>query len=82
MKKEKQDGEDGSYHIAQIGLGDRGKNKSKNGLDLIWIEIGFFLNSRNEPTRPVMGTIFLVYVHNVCIHFCSAVQLRGWSSAA
>ena len=36
-------GEDGSYHTAQIGLGDRGRKKSKNGLDLIWIEIGFFL---------------------------------------
>ena len=35
-------GQDGSYHTAQIGLGDRGRKKSKNGLDLIWIEIGFF----------------------------------------
>ena len=38
----------------------RGRKKSKNGLDLIWIEIGFFFNSRNELARPVMGTIFLV----------------------
>ena len=32
-------------------------------LDLIWIEIGVFKKqnfSRNELTRPVMGTIFLV----------------------
>ena len=50
----------GSYHTAQIGLGDIRRKNSKNGLDLIWIEIGFFLNSRNEPARPVMGTIFLV----------------------
>ena len=35
-------GQDGSYHTAQIGLGDRGRKKKKNGLDLIWIEIGFF----------------------------------------
>ena len=33
---------DSSYHTAQIGLGDRGRKKSKNGLDLIWIEIGLF----------------------------------------
>ena len=42
MKKEKT-GEDGSYHTAQIGLGDRGRKKSKKwigfDLDLIWIEI-------------------------------------------
>ena len=60
QKRRSKTGEDGSYHTAQIGLGDRGRKKSKNGLDLIWIEIGFFLNSRNEPVRPVMGTIFLV----------------------
>ena len=55
--------EDGGYHTAQIGLGDRGRKKSKKwigfALDLIWIEIGFFQNSRNEPARPVMGAIFL-----------------------
>ena len=45
--------EDGSYHTAQIGLGDRGRKKSKNGLDLIWIEMDFFLNSKNELARPV-----------------------------
>ena len=60
MKKKRKTGEDGSYHTAQIGLGDRRRKKSKNGLDLIWFEIGFFFNSRNEPARPVMGTIFLV----------------------
>ena len=50
--------EDGNYHTAQIGLGDRGRKKRKNwiGLNLDWI----FLNSRNEPARLVMGTIFLV----------------------
>ena len=61
-KKEKQDwsktGEDGGYHTAQIGLGDRRRKKSKNRLDLIWIEIGFFFNSKNEPASPVMGTFF------------------------
>ena len=30
-------------------------------LDLIWIEIGVLI-SRNELARPVMGTIFLVYI--------------------
>ena len=60
QKEKSKTGEDGSYHIAQISLGDKIRKKSKNGLDLIWIEIGFFLNSRNEPARPVLGTIFLV----------------------
>ena len=35
---------DGSYHTAQIGLGDRGRKKSNKwigfNLDLIWIDIG------------------------------------------
>ena len=35
---------DGNYHTAQIGLGDRGRKKSKKwigfNLDLIWIDIG------------------------------------------
>ena len=40
-KKKSKTGEDGSYQTAaQIGLGDRGRKKAKNGLDLIWIEIG------------------------------------------
>ena len=30
-------GEDGSYHTAQVGLGDRGRKRSKKGMDLIWI---------------------------------------------
>ena len=71
-KKESKTGEDGSYHTAQVGPGDRGKKKSKkrNGFDLdliwiyvIWIEIEVFKNkknSRNELARPVMGTVFLV----------------------
>ena len=46
-RKKSKTGEDGSYHTAQIGLGDRGRKKSKKwigfDLDLIWIEIGFFL---------------------------------------
>ena len=42
LKKKSKTGEDGSYHTAQIVLGDRRRTKSKNGLDLIWIEIGFF----------------------------------------
>ena len=59
MKKERKTGEDGSYHTAQIGLGDRGRKKSKKwiafDLDLIWIEI-----QGMSPARPVMGAIFLV----------------------
>ena len=39
-------------------------------LDLIWIEIRVFKNSRNELTRPVMGTIFLVSVE------CCKVLIR------
>ena len=57
-------GEDGSYRTAQVGSGDRARKKSKKwigyDLDLNWIEIGVFKYSRNELTRPVMGTIFLV----------------------
>ena len=33
-KRRSKTGEDGSYHTAQIGLGDRGRKKSKNELDL------------------------------------------------
>ena len=55
-----------SYHTAQISLGDRGRKKSKKligfNLDLIWIDIGVKKNSRNEPARPLMGTIFLVII--------------------
>ena len=41
-RKKCKTGEDGSYHTAQVGIGDRGRKKSKkkrNGfdLDLIWI---------------------------------------------
>ena len=37
------------------------ERRAKNGLDLIWIEIEVLI-SRNELSRPVMGTIFLVSV--------------------
>ena len=41
QRKKSKTGEDGSYHTAQVGPGDRGreKNKKRNGfdLDLIWI---------------------------------------------
>ena len=30
-------GENGSYHRAQVGLGDRVRQKSKNGMDFIWL---------------------------------------------
>ena len=30
-------GEDGSYHTAQVGPRDRGRKKSKKGMELIWI---------------------------------------------
>ena len=37
MKKEKQDRRNGSYHRAQVGPGDRGRKKSKKGMDFIWL---------------------------------------------
>ena len=47
-RKKSKTGEDGSYHTAQVGPGDRGRKKSKKligfDLDLIWIEIGVFQN--------------------------------------
>ena len=62
-RKKSKTGENGSYHTAQVGPGDRGRKKSKKwieyDLDLIWIEIGVLI-SRNELSRPVLGTIFLV----------------------
>ena len=43
-KKKRKTREDGSYHTALLGLGDRGRKKSKKwigfDLDLIWIENG------------------------------------------
>ena len=48
-KKEKKTGEDFGYHTAQIGLGDGRRKKRKNGLNLIWIEIGFFLIQGMSP---------------------------------
>ena len=33
QKKKSKTREDGSYHTAQIGLGDRGRNKKRIGLD-------------------------------------------------
>ena len=50
-------GKDGSYHTAQIGLEDRGRKNSKNGLDLIWIEIGFFLIQRMSPLAVYFSSI-------------------------
>ena len=59
------------------------ERKAKNGLDMIWIEIGVLI-SRNELARPVMGTIFLVVISFVSVcakniweftplqHFCMA----------
>ena len=70
-RKSSKTGEDGSYHTARVGPGDRGRKKRKKcigyDLDLLWIEIGVLKNSRNELTRPVMGTIFLVYI---CRYVC------------
>ena len=37
MKKEKQDRRNGSNHRAQVGPGDRGRKKSKRGMDFIWL---------------------------------------------
>ena len=37
MKKEKQAGENVSYHTAQVSPGDRGRKKSKKGMDFIWL---------------------------------------------
>ena len=43
-RKKSKTGQDGSYHTSQIGLGNRGRKKSKKcigfDMDLIWIEIG------------------------------------------
>ena len=64
-RKTSKTGEDGCYHTAQIGPGDRRRKKSNEfDLDLIWIEIGVFKNkiSRNELARPVMRSIFLVKI--------------------
>ena len=57
-KKERKTEEEGSYQTAQVGLGDRGRMKSKKyiGFNLDCNRI--FKNSRNESARPVMGTIF------------------------
>ena len=44
----------------RLALETEEERRAKNGLDLIWIEIGFFKISRNTLARPVMGTIFLV----------------------
>ena len=57
LRKKSKTGEDDSYHTAQVGPGDRGRKKSKKGMDLmdlIWIEIGVFKNkiSRNELDCP------------------------------
>ena len=75
-RKKNKTGEAGSYHTAQVGPGDRGRKKiiKRNGFDfdLIWIEVGFFKNSRNELTRPVMGTIFLV-----CVCVCVSNEILG-----
>ena len=47
-RKKIKTGENGSYHTAQVGPGDRGRKKSKKGMDfifaLIWIEIGVLKN--------------------------------------
>ena len=54
-RKKSKTGEDGSYHTAQVGPGDRGKSKKK-GMDLIWIEI------KNKKIQGMgsLTTIFLV----------------------
>ena len=56
-------GKDGSYHTAQIGLGERGRKKSKKwigfDLDLIWIEIGV-LKFKECACSPSNGNKFLV----------------------
>ena len=44
-----------------------------NDLDFIWIEIEVLI-SRNELTRPVMGTIFLV---NEFVGNCSLNLLKS-----
>ena len=47
--EERKTREEGSYHTAQVGPGDRGRKKSKNrngfDLDLILFEIGVFKNT-------------------------------------
>ena len=81
-RKKSKTGEDGSNNTTQVGPGDGGRKKSKkrNEFNLDLISKPFF-SSRNELTRPAMGTIFLVeliwkgvvrnkYSMYVCMYVC------------
>ena len=48
----------------RLALETEEQRRAKKEMDLIWIEIGVFnkKNSRNDLTRPVMGTIFVVII--------------------
>ena len=59
QRKKSKTAEDGSYHTAQVGPGE----KKKNGfdLDLIWMEIGFFIicspcNGNHFSSSYTMGS--------------------------
>ena len=66
----------------RLALETEEERRAINGLDLIWIEIGFFFNSRNEPACPVMGTIFLVVINLMrgLYAICEALVARVYES--
>ena len=54
MKVKQDSGDDGSYRTAQVGPGDRGRDKKKKigfYLDLIWIEIGVLKKKKKSKTK-------------------------------
>ena len=61
-RKKSKTGEDGSNHTAEVGLGDRGRKKSKKEWICFKFDFKKIVFSRNELARPVMGTIFLVII--------------------
>ena len=46
----------------RLALEAEDERRKMEPLDIIWIEIGVFKILRNVLARPVMGTIFLVYI--------------------
>ena len=86
-------GEDDSYHTAQVGPRDRGREKSKKRIGFDLVLFGYNLDwdwsyPRNELAHPVMRTIFLVYIHiAICIsgetHTKNMyAKMRGWNYGA
>ena len=50
-KKKRKTGEDGSYHTAQDGHGDRGRRKSKKRMVLIWNSDGDWSFQKQKNSR-------------------------------